>query len=361
MTRKERINSLLSRLDELEAKTSDEPLSEAIAREQADSISVQIKSSPAIKRVDALMSDIKKMQSGLKVFAKKDSVTKLMASLGDVEASLRDDMGKSGDNLLNRLQALSDSLNESVTSVRKELSESAATQLDSAVSHLESSIASVVTQLTDSIEKVNADIVSRDTKRGTEIAVLQEEVNRTGEDVKNIVLDAEKARRDFMDKLASIHIPDNHGGNANRNISVGGNPSVLSKYTDINFKAGSNVTLTYANNDTTKQVDLTIAASGGGSSVSGITRSINRVSASATMGNTSGTDYVYIATAGIALTLPDATGLTNLFTIKNIAASSVLVATTGAQTIDGDTSLILATQYTAVDIINDGNDNWSIT
>lgn len=151
------------------------------------------------------------------------------------------------------------------------------------------------------------------------------------------------------------------GGNANRNISVGGNASTLSRYGDINLKAGSNVTITYANNDATKNLDITFASSGGGSSVAGTVRSINRVSTSQTMGSVAGTDYVYIADQGIKLTLPNATGITNLYTVKNVAASSVLISTTAVQTIDTDSELILATQYTAVDLINDGANNWSIT
>lgn len=147
------------------------------------------------------------------------------------------------------------------------------------------------------------------------------------------------------------------GGNANRNIAVGGNTSVLSKYTDINIKPGSNVTLSYSNNETTKYLDLTISATGG----SGTTRSINSISTSQTAGDTAGTDYVYVCSAGLNLTLPTAASNTNLYTIKNIAASSVLVSTTGGETIDGDTSLILNTQYTAVDLVNNGADNWSIT
>ncbi len=52
------------------------------------------------------------------------------------------------------------------------------------------------------------------------------------------------------------------GGNANRNIAIGGNASVLSRYTDINFKAGTNVTLSYQNNDLSKYTDITIAPTG---------------------------------------------------------------------------------------------------
>lgn len=147
------------------------------------------------------------------------------------------------------------------------------------------------------------------------------------------------------------------GGSMNRNISVGGNSSVLSRYTDINLKAGSNVTLTYANNDATHNVDITVAATGGGG---GTVRSINTISTSQTAGATAGTDYVYIASAGVALTLPDAVGNTNLYTVKNTSTSSVLVATTAAETIDGSANAILTVQYTSIDLISDGS-NWDIT
>lgn len=175
-------------------------------------------------------------------------------------------------------------------------------------------------------------------------------VNKTNESI-------EKLRQDLSNRINNIRIG---GGNQNRNIAIGGNSSVLSKYTDINIKPGSNVSLTYSNNDTTKYLDLTITATGG-SSVTGTSRSINRESTSQTMGGATGTDYVYIATDGILLTLPTAVANSNLYTVKNIAVSSVMIATTGVQTIDGDLNIILNNQYTSVDIVNDGNDNWSIT
>lgn len=146
------------------------------------------------------------------------------------------------------------------------------------------------------------------------------------------------------------------GGNANRNIAVGGNGSVLSMFTDINLKAGSNVTLAYSNNANTKYLDLTISATGDG----GIVRSVNSISTSQTAGAIAGTDYVYVATVGVAVTLPTAVGNANLYTIKNVVASSVLVATTGGQTIDTSPNLVLATQFTAVELISDGA-NWNIT
>lgn len=150
------------------------------------------------------------------------------------------------------------------------------------------------------------------------------------------------------------------GGNMNRNIAIGGNVSVLSRYTDINLKPGANVTITYVANNATKYTDVTIASTGGSGSVIGTTRSINNISTSQTAGNTSLTDYVYIVSAGVALTLPTAAGNTNLYTVKNTSTSSVLVATTGGETIDTSANAILATQYTSIDLISDGT-NWEIT
>lgn len=177
------------------------------------------------------------------------------------------------------------------------------------------------------------------------------------DDIKSLRLDIDKVKKEINNRINNMP----HGGNANRNVAIGGNTSVLSRYTDINLKAGNNVTISYATNDVTKYTDVTVSATGGGGSVGGTVRSINRVTTSQTAGDSTGTDYVYNCTAGVNITLPTAVGNTNLYTVKNLAASSVLVTTTAGQTIDGDATIILATQYTAVDLVNDGNNNWSVT
>ena len=154
-------------------------------------------------------------------------------------------------------------------------------------------------------------------------------------------------------------IPRGGGGNMNRNIWIGGNSSVLSKYTDINIKPGTNITIQYANNDTTRTTDITFIATGG--SGGGLSRSINTINTSQTLGSSGSTDYVYICSAGIQVTMPDATsGNTNLYTIKNTSTSSVLVNTTSAQTIDGQTTVIMPVQYTSIDLESD-TANWQIT
>ena len=159
-----------------------------------------------------------------------------------------------------------------------------------------------------------------------------------------------KLRRDTMSAMAG------RGGNMNRNILVGNNPSTLGRYTDLNILAGSNVTLTYTNNDNLKTTNLTIAATAG----SGTNRNISTVNVSSVIASVASTDYVVIAGAGIKLTMPTAVGNTNLYTIKNKSTSSVLVAANGAETIDAAATALMETQYTAIDLISD-DAAWHIT
>jgi len=145
------------------------------------------------------------------------------------------------------------------------------------------------------------------------------------------------------------------GGAMNRQMFIG-DVDPLTRYTDMNLKAGSNVTITYANNNTTKKVDVTFASTGSGGSV----RSINSVAVSTLAGSTSGTDYVYLCTGTLTLTMPTAVGNTNLYTIKNVGSGIVTVAYDGIETCDGSTTTVMPVQYTAIDIISD-TVNWNIT
>jgi hypothetical protein len=173
------------------------------------------------------------------------------------------------------------------------------------------------------------------------------------ESIARLELEIKKLRADAMSAIAS-----QGGGNMNRNILVGGNSSTLGRYTDLNIKSGQNITLTYVNNDNLKTTDLTIAASGGAGS--GITRNISTVNVSSVIGEISSTDYVIVVGAGIQLTMPTAVGNSNLYTIKNKSTSSVLLIPNGSETIDDAANIILATQYTSIDLSSD-NANWQIT
>jgi hypothetical protein len=119
----------------------------------------------------------------------------------------------------------------------------------------------------------------------------------------------------------------------------------------VTFLAGSNITLTPS------AAGITIAATSGGGG--GISRSINSISTDTSAGSAASTDYVYICTAGLSLTLPTAASNTNRYSVKNNTASVVRIYTTSSQTIDGITFFNLNKQYQALDLMSDGS-NWSI-
>lgn len=181
--------------------------------------------------------------------------------------------------------------------------------------------------------------------------------NQATEELKKLISDLETSTGS---RIASIL--NTRGGNMDRNIAIGGNTSVLSRYTDINLKAGANTTITYAYNDSTKYTDVTISASGGGGgSVTGIIRSVNNIATNTNAGAVAGTDYVYLAGATLNLTLPTSVGNSNLYTVKNTGSGTVTVLPTGAETIDGSSNLILPLQFTSVDLISNNSGNWDIT
>lgn len=173
-------------------------------------------------------------------------------------------------------------------------------------------------------------------------------------EVERLTTEIEKLRKELTNRINTL---PRGGGNANRNIAIAGNVNTLNKYTDINLKAGAGISITYTNNETTKYTDITIAATGGGG---GIVREVNVISTNTNAGDTAGIDYVYVVSGTTTVTLPTAVGNTNLYTIKNVGAGVILITTTGGQTIDGDASLSLVTQFTSVDLISDGS-NWNIT
>lgn len=193
---------------------------------------------------------------------------------------------------------------------------------------------------------------------GSRLTSLSDELKtyQTKEESQKIIQDTQDAL-DTVKKELIARIAKFGGGSMNRQMFIGG-VDPLTKFTDMNLKAGSNVTITYANNNTTKKVDVTFAAIGGGGA--GITRSINSISTPTTAGNAPTIDYVYLVSGTTTLTLPDATANTNLYTVKNVGSGVVTVATTSAQTIDGSANAVLPLQYTAIDVESDGS-NWNIT
>ena len=311
-------------------------------------------------RQEIQVSTLEEVNLKLNKFRKNVDVTPLITSLENLAKNFEDSVGS----LLGDIEHKAAEL-RNLTLKGDETLETKAIELGGELSELRDSLDKIVTSNRTELNLINNELgrllessksyatkeeLETSMEKGGKLVQLVEK--KKDEEVKEIKETMKDFRTDFMTRLAS-----KGGGNMNRNILIGNNPSVLSKYTDLNILAGNNVTLSYTNNNTRKTLDLTVAATGG----SGTTRSVDSTSVSSTVGSIAGTDYVVIANAGVRITLPTAASNENLYTIKNTAASSVLVSPNGADTIDTDTNIILQTQYTAVDLISDGVNNWNIT
>ena len=243
-------------------------------------------------------------------------------------------------------------LNDEISNVRGQLKDfiseknktldSIKTDFDNKITTLESK---TLSDVTSKVAFINQKINDAD-------KVYKKDKDKIEKDISSLSSEVPKLKSELLSRLA-----DRGAGNMNRQIVVGGNPSTLGKYTDINLKAGNNVTITYTNNETTKRTDITFSATGGSSSVGGTVRQIQTISTSTTIPTLTGTDQVYLCDQGIQVVLPSAVSDTNLYTVKNISNSSILVVGTIDNDING---VIMPVKYTSIDIISN-NTNWNIT
>lgn len=166
------------------------------------------------------------------------------SSIDDLTASLqsvKDFSRELKDVITARIESLDEKFQLQLSLHKNNLNTSLVTkyaELKSSLARLEKTTEGI----SESIDKINPSLDKKITKSRSEV---EEAIS--------------KLREEVFQKISTI----GRGGNMNRNISIGGNSSVLSRYTDVNLKAGTNVAITYANNDTTKNVDVTFTGTGG--------------------------------------------------------------------------------------------------
>jgi hypothetical protein len=88
-------------------------------------------------------------------------------------------------------------------------------------------------------------------------------------------------------------------------------------------------------------------------------RSVIIASTAPSLGVAANTDYVYVCTTGMAITMPTAAGNTSMYTIKRTGPGDITLTTMASQTIDGATSFVLNVQWMSIDLVSDGT-NWVI-
>lgn len=308
--------------------------------EQINQLKNNLKEKVTVKTLEQVNVELEKFKKRIDLQPILDSLREIESSFGEKTQSLYEELGiklaelnKADETRAKVLKSDIDDLNLQISSLETSF------KLD--ITKVKKSIPDL-TDLEDRVSELTIDLETR-------LSLLE---NEEPQEIKDWQETIDKLRKDLMSRIGNLG-----GGNMNRKITFG-SVDYLTKYTDINYIAGSNVTFTIANNNTTKMVNITISATGGGGG--GTVRSINSISADTTAGSTSGTDYVYLVSGTTTLTLPDAVGNTNLYIIKNVGTGIVTIATTASETIDGTTTITMPVRYTAVDLISDTT-NWNVT
>lgn len=361
MERQQKIQQLLDRLDDLEAKNPQASVARLLKEEESKP-RTPMGDSPtgaALKVLARGISNVQKDERPQKLAEQltkaqednKASVEELHESFAEKIKELQQQVTEAEsrgtaltkDETASILEQLAEAQETFLTELTKLTSKD--TSLEEEIAHLTDELTSIyglisgLEAATPSIEVHTSDL---------------EEIRKTSVESQNTALKA--LEQSLNNRINSIQ--QHGGGNANRSILVGGDPKTLQYFTDINLKAGAGTTISYAANQTTKYTDITITATGSGS---GITRSIQSVAINTAAAAAPSIDYVYLASGTITITLPTSVGNSNLYTIKNIGAGTVTIATTGGETIDGSANLILPLQFTSVDLISNNSGNWDLT
>ena len=225
-----------------------------------------------------------------KVQELKEQIESIFNSIGVLKEELKENKDNISGELNEKLFVLKSTLTEyksaslerlggisqEISNLKKEIQ---------AISQRKVEIPDFERQLTD-VEGELGNAIS-DWKLETEDKV-EEILTETKKTISDLEEAIKKLRADTMSAMSGRVVG---GGNMNRNILVGNNPSTLGRYTDLNILAGSNVTLSYTNNDNLKTTNLTIAATGG----SGTNRNISTVNVSSVIASVNSTDYVIIS------------------------------------------------------------------
>lgn len=119
--------------------------------------------------------------------------------------------------------------------------------------------------LTSEIQKLSTDKIPETRVKDLEVgmSLYATKIKELENAVESLPYASRADLKELRDRLLTM-LANIGGGNANRNIQVNG-INVLTPFTDINLKAGSNITLSTAANQTTKYTELTIAVTGGSS------------------------------------------------------------------------------------------------
>lgn len=276
---KNKLKNLLSKLDSVESRLPGNETNEyldSLLTEQTEKFKKQLQENPTVKILDAFNKKLDQLKKDFNLNPiiteiekiQKDVVQFKQSSFDEFQKVSNQNTGKSRemDGLVSKLRNDVDGLSskdikgilDRISGIEKDLNLQADNSDRKGKSLLE------LTQgLEIKLNKALKDLTDNSSNQSEYKTSLEKRLGDKEKETKELI---ESVRKEFLSRISSFR----GGGQANRNIAVNGNTSVLSKYTDINIKAGTNVTLTHSNNNTSKYLELTIAASGGGGGISSV-------------------------------------------------------------------------------------------
>lgn len=273
INKKQKAEELLKKLNELEEKKKSfnetEDLADAtqmIMNEEISAFKETLKTNTTIKALEKITKAMARMKNDL-------STKPIMDMVRELQKTTLQDQKASREEIQKKYVEFKQLLANTIESINKDVSAT-----DKKIDPITKSLSAIYKQ----VEKLQANSeLSEKTK--------EREMNSIGEKVSSVKKDLEKKiddnyqkgltkndqlrviiaegfksfRAEMNSRISEAHYQDRSGGgNMNRQMLVGGfNP--LTRFTDVNFVAGTGVTLTTANDLTNKRVNITISAAGG--------------------------------------------------------------------------------------------------
>lgn len=277
----QKLKQLLEKLKKLEGSLPGQEVLSLVEKtigEKYKDVTSKVKEDSSLQFLDKINSNLESLKKGVDVMPIVEEIEKIQASMKQMQESASsqfvDNSKRSESTRFELTSLINKSKNELQEMSGKEISgvlekikllEDQLSFQDSNSKNQGQSLKDIVADFENRIDSISSDIKNESKGRGDMALGVDGKFEESSKSVKDLAEELKKLRQEVMSRISTFG-----GGQANRNIAIGGNTSVLSKYTDINLIAGTNITLTNSNNNTTKYLDLTIAATGGGGGISSV-------------------------------------------------------------------------------------------
>lgn len=269
---KDKIKKMIDKLGNMEDTLSSGELrsvADDILNEQFSSMSKQVKDSSIVKYLDKLNAKLVELKTEFNLGPVLASITEVQDEIESIKESVTSESEntkiqseKKYNELLNLVKnnrgELEDMTNRQIKALLERV-RSLQTQLsyDSKnATQQGKSLKEIMSQFESRLGDLSKDLKQGMTVRESSEGTLTSQMEENSRSIKGALETIGELRKDLT------RFSNARGGSANRQINV--KSSVMSrKFTDINFVQGNNVTLTAADDNTNKRVNITIAASGG--------------------------------------------------------------------------------------------------